>query len=247
VVRCALRAVAVGIASASQRVGRDDEKEESAMLKLKDRILSEIEIHRVLDDLSKRAKRSTASKQNLVVFRLACCCGLSRTEIADLQLRDVHTYDGRPRIEVCKVRPRDGDVPRKPRVVPLHIDKRLVDDITAWRAFRHKQSGGDRLAPFVCGLRKVNAGMPIPAKAIALKWKTAIRCLGTERVKQLSVMCGRHTYCRHLLNKGFDLATVQAFAGHASIQLTAAYLEEDEATGVEFDGNLFKFTFFGDK
>jgi site-specific recombinase XerD len=71
----------------------------------------------------------------------------------------------------------------------------------------------------------VNLGKPLDARALGKRWKTAIRSLGPERVKQLSIMCGRHSFCTQLLRRRFDLPTVQAFAGHASITQTSSYLE----------------------
>ena len=49
------------------------------------KILSESEIARVLADLKRRARRSVNSRQNLVIFRLATCCGLRVSEICGLK------------------------------------------------------------------------------------------------------------------------------------------------------------------
>ena len=40
------------------------------------KILQPDEIHAVLTDLRRKARRSTNTKMNLTVFRLATCCGL---------------------------------------------------------------------------------------------------------------------------------------------------------------------------
>ena len=195
------------------------------MLKLKNRVLAEREILAVLADLNQRAKRSTESRQTLVIFRLACCCGLSSGEIAALQIRDLNIDGGPPKIEVWKQRLRNGKVARKSRAVPLSIDEATCADITAWRKFRLNQSGGDLYAPLVCGLRKVNHGKPLGPKTLAKRWKTAVRCLGPERVRQLSISAGRHSGILQLLRRGASLPAVQKFAGHASTKQTASYLE----------------------
>jgi len=44
------------------------------------------EVLAALKDLRRRAKRGPSNKLNLTVFRLACCCGLRRSEIAGLLL-----------------------------------------------------------------------------------------------------------------------------------------------------------------
>jgi len=53
------------------------------------RILQRDEIALVLTDLRRKARRSTNSRMNMVIFRLATCCGLRASEIAGLALSDV--------------------------------------------------------------------------------------------------------------------------------------------------------------
>jgi integrase len=212
----------------------------SRLLKLKNRILTDGEFQRVLADLAKRGKRSVESRQNRIIFRLACCSGLSPGEIAALQLRDVQVDSDRPVIEVCKARPRDGDVSRKARIIPLSIDAEHAKDITAWRELRDKQSQGDRLAPFLCSQRAPSFGKPISRNAISQKWKTAIRCLASERVRQLSIFCGRHTFIYRLLVAGVNIRKVQALAGHAALELTSTYQELLHEPEYVPDGNLFR-------
>jgi site-specific recombinase XerD len=53
------------------------------------RLLTRRELAAVLADLGRRAARSANVHRNLVIVRLACCCGLRVSEIANLQLDDV--------------------------------------------------------------------------------------------------------------------------------------------------------------
>jgi hypothetical protein len=53
------------------------------------RLLTRRELATVLADLAARAPGSANVQRNLVVVRLACCCGLRVSEIAALQLDDV--------------------------------------------------------------------------------------------------------------------------------------------------------------
>jgi len=52
------------------------------------RILTRRELTTVLADLTTRATRAN-TQRNLIIVRLACCCGLRVSEIAGLQLNDV--------------------------------------------------------------------------------------------------------------------------------------------------------------
>ena len=53
------------------------------------RILSRRELATVLADVKRSAPRSANARRNLIVVRVACCCGLRVSEIAGLQLDDV--------------------------------------------------------------------------------------------------------------------------------------------------------------
>ena len=59
------------------------------------RILTRRELTTVLADLSARASRAN-TQRNLIIVRLACCCGLRVSEIAGLQLDDVVADVQRP-------------------------------------------------------------------------------------------------------------------------------------------------------
>lgn len=49
------------------------------------KILTRRELSSVLADLQQRVNRSRHSQANLILVRLACCCGLRASEIAALQ------------------------------------------------------------------------------------------------------------------------------------------------------------------
>jgi integrase len=55
------------------------------------KILTRREMPAVLADLKRRARRSKNTRMNLVLFRLASCCGLRASEIAKLQVADVRS------------------------------------------------------------------------------------------------------------------------------------------------------------
>jgi integrase len=51
------------------------------------KILTRRELASVLPDLHDRAQRSESARLNLVIFRLACCCGLRASEIASWETK----------------------------------------------------------------------------------------------------------------------------------------------------------------
>ena len=63
-------------------------------------ILTRRELAHVLGDLRRRSRRSTNTRLNLVVIRLACCCGLRASEITELRLQDVVVGVERPHLRI---------------------------------------------------------------------------------------------------------------------------------------------------
>ena len=53
------------------------------------KILTRAEVQAVLADLKRKAVRSKNTRLNLVIFRLAACCGLRASEIAQLHMADL--------------------------------------------------------------------------------------------------------------------------------------------------------------
>lgn len=180
------------------------------------------EVRAVIEDLHRRAKRSIRSKCNLAIFRLACCCGLRVSEIRGLNCGDLRLYSPRPDLRVRKETTKGQKHKRRARFVPLWWDKGTLKDLRDWAAVRESQGAG-RTDPFICGQFDY-AGERLARGSIADRWRTAIRVLGPERVKQLSIHSGRHTFCTHALAAGRTLAEVKAAAGHTCIGSTNIYI-----------------------
>jgi len=64
------------------------------------KILTRSELLAVLEDLAAKAERSAQARLNRVIFRLASCCGLRVSEIANLRLDDVRVEVGRPHLRL---------------------------------------------------------------------------------------------------------------------------------------------------
>lgn len=196
------------------------------------RILSAAEISTVLGDL-RRKKRSVNTRQNLILFRLATCCGLRVSECVGLKLSNVRVGSGKPHIYVPKEIAKRG-VQRR---VPLWWDAGTLADLTTWKAEREAQgaSAGD---PFICSQSKGTTGKTLSVRNAQARFKASVGVLGAERQADLSIHCGRHSFCSHALAGGRTVAEVRDAAGHANISTTSIYLHtvsEDDTVGNLFD------------
>ena len=118
------------------------------------KILGRGEIAVVLADLKRPAKRrSPNTRQNLVIFRLATCCGLRASEIVGLKLGDVRVGIARPYLRIPKTIAKGG----KGRRVPLWWDAQTLADLTAWREERVRRGAGTG-DPFVCAQSRAAYG-----------------------------------------------------------------------------------------
>jgi integrase len=191
------------------------------------RILTRAEITQVVADL-KRRRRSVNTRQNLIVFRLSACCGLRVSEISGLRLCDVQTEGPHPHLLI-------SESPAKrwrPRTVPLWWDANTLADIEAWMGERIG-AGAAGSEPLVCSLHKDTRGKRLSARNLQHRWAVAIKVLGKDRVKRLSIQKGRHSFCTHALVGGRPITEVRDAAGHAKLATTYVYLH-----AVRGDGNL---------
>ena len=72
------------------------------------------------------------------------------------------------------------------------------------------------------------------------RFKVACRVLGPERIRELTIHHGRHSFISHALAGGRTLAEVRDAAGHATIAATSVYthVTTDDEGKV---GSLFAF------
>ena len=180
------------------------------------KILTRRELQMVLGDLSRKATRSPSTRLNLIVFRLATCCGLRASEIAHLQIGDVHIDLTRPHLRIRRGAAKGG----RPRVVPLWWDAGTLDDILRWKADRLRNGCGAR-SPFVAPLRSARV---FSRHTLRKRFRTACRVLGSQRLATLTIHHGRHTFISHALAGGRTLAEVRDAVGHANVSITSSYL-----------------------
>ena len=201
------------------------------------KILTRRELAAVLADLKRKAPRSRNTQLNLVIFRLACCCGLRASEIAQLHVADVRIELPRPHLRIRKGAAKGG----RSRTVPLWWDAGTLADLTIWKQTRLEQGTGAE-EPFVDSQRPGRAtGRPLSRHTLRKRFRTACKVLGPDRLASLTIHHGRHTFISHALAGGRTLAEVRDAAGHTNVSITSTYLHlvvDDE----ESVGNLFGFT-----
>jgi len=213
-------------------------------------ILTPDELRLVLLDGERRAQRSPLVAQNLIIFRLAACCGLRCAEIAGLQLRDLRTESDVPVILVGKASGKG----RKARKVPLAWDEGTWLALRAWKA-RRLAAGAAPSDPVVCvqvAQRQRATGCVAPADGashpgrallplqVYRKFKVALKPLPRERREQLHTHSGRHTFASRSV-RSHPLAAVRDALGHASAATTSVYLHMDAADFGK-KGNLYDFS-----
>lgn len=196
------------------------------------RILSASEIRQVVERMQARKKRSHASAANLIIFRLSCCCGLRRKEIAGLLMQDLVLAGDKPFVHVRAEITKGREGRRRARKVPLWWDRGTHDDILSWHSLREEMGSGDQ-DPFVCSMRAGYIGRPLAKEKVASRWGTVMRqCLPPQRAKMLSTHSGRHSFCSHAIHIGRSPAEVRDAAGHSSISVTDIYAHAIDREGI---------------
>lgn len=198
------------------------------------KILTRRELAAVLADLASKAPRSRNTRMNLILIRLACCCGLRVSEIAGLRLSDLRTDLTRPHIRIRRGAAKGGH----PRVVPLWWDAGTLRDLNEWKQERLGQDQDPDALVVACQQGK-RLGTRLSRHTLRKRFRTACRALGLDRLRTLTIHHGRHTFISHALAGGRTLAEVRDAAGHANVSITSTYLHvavEDQTVG-----NLFLF------
>jgi integrase len=194
------------------------------------KILTRRELALVLADLARKAPRSPNTRMNVVLFRLAACCGLRASEIAQLQLGDVRVERPRPHLRIRAGAAKGG----RPRLVPLWWDAGTLADLTTWKEKRLAEGAGPQ-AVYLASLRPGHPPKPLSRHTLRKRFRTACKVLGEERLAALTIHHGRHTFLSHALAGGRTLAEVRDSAGHSNITITSGYLhvavDDDEPVG----------------
>jgi integrase/recombinase XerD len=189
------------------------------------RILTRNEIQAVLADLSRRARRSRLTRRNLIIFRLATCCGLRVGELTRLELRDLQLERDRP----CLVVRAENSKGRRRRTVPLWWDAGTLHDLVEWVAAQRALGATDN--DLVVATRRKT---PIDCAAARRAFQSACRILK----RHTTIHDGRHSYASHAIAGGRTLVEVRDALGHKNLATTSLYshLMGDDGARV---GSLF--------
>lgn len=196
------------------------------------KVLSMSEIQTVVADLKRKSKRSLNTRMNLIIFRLATCCGLRVTEMCKLTLDNIRVGSTQPKIII----PKHIAKGKKARIVPLTFDAGTLTDIQGWKGHRESQGAGPNDL-FLASQSRDTLGNPLDRHRARLRYKAACKVLGPERRREITIHHGRHSFISHALHSGRSVVQVKEAAGHSSLGTTSLYahLVEDDS-GV---GNLF--------
>ena len=186
-----------------------------------DKILSLTEVQTVVTDL-KRKRRYANNRLNLAVFRLATCCGLRVSEIADLLISDIDLESKRPHVVV-----RHGKGGKR-RTVPLWWDENTLNDLSDWLAERTAAGAGPMDHVVV-----TRTGQRIDRSNLRKRFVRMTRILN----RPLTIHDGRHTFVSQSLDGGRTLPEVRDAAGHSNVSVTNVYLHAVPDDGTV--GNLF--------
>lgn len=190
-------------------------------------ILSREEIKKVLSWWKDhRRRRNPGNNVKLIVFRLACCCGLRSKEIRLLEWGDVILDGPRPVIRIRKDITKGREGKRRARKIPLWWDKGTWEDFVRYKKRFYTGNPKDPVVFTTKGIK----GKPLARSTLKFKWAQALRPLG-DRGRQLSIHRGRHTFISHALVSGRTLPEVRDAAGHASIATTDHYTHSLDMKG----------------
>ena len=188
------------------------------------KILQPSEILSVLQSLSGVGMRPSKNRElNRIIFLLAGCYGLRVSEICGLNIAEVHPLGDSPTLTVKRETTKGKKSWGRTRVIPLDLDSGALEHIRAWHAKRVKETDWDVDAPFVCSVTRNCYGQRMERSLVAKRWRTAIKVLPKDRVKQLSIHKGRHTHVSLAVAR-YGVAIAKELAGHASISSTNAYV-----------------------
>jgi site-specific recombinase XerD len=163
---------------------------------------------RDVDRLIREAQKG--NKRNLAIVQLLRHTGLRVGELCNLRLSDIRTSERKGSV---LVRSGKGD---KDRTVPLNHDVR--EALEAYLKVR-PDSADDHL---FLGQR----GEPLQTDGVQLIVRKLARRAGLEKVTPHVL---RHSFAKHVLDAGEDLATVSRLLGHERLETTAIYTEPTAA------------------
>ncbi len=163
------------------------------------------------------ARTHDEAKRNVALLYFSVALGLRAKEMSQLLVRDVVTTNGAIKDEVLLTRASTKG--RKQRLVYL-TNKDVRKALTAYLDER-RQTEAIALHPLT-PLFKSRKGGGFTPNTMQMLFKRMYRWAGLD---QASSHSGRRTFATSLIEQGVDIKAVSNLMGHASVSMTARYVE----------------------
>ena len=170
-----------------------DEVERAKKSRKLPEVFSKQEIEKILN--------STQNLKHKTLLLITYGCGLRRSEIGKIMIKDIHSDR-----KLMLIRNAKGN---KDRFVP--ISNKLLESLkTYYKVYKPQRY-----------LFETRPGMPYPSETAYKVFKNAL--IKSEIPKNVGIHSLRHSYATHLLEGGTDLRYIQVILGHKSSKTTEIY------------------------
>lgn len=166
---------------------------------------------------------SRHAKRNKLLILMSYGLGMRAVELAALKIKDVIKENGTV-IEVIKLQRTKGDKPRPVYLPDREEDARIHDAVIDYVGFRKEHAEKKRIA--------FGYSQPLFLSQYGKGFsnKDMQRCF--ERIYEdaglhASSHSGRRTFATNLIERGVDISAVQTLMGHASVAMTAKYVQNN--------------------
>jgi integrase/recombinase XerD len=178
-------------------------------------VLTETNFRQVLATVRTHEQAS----RNVALLYFSTALGLRAKEMSQLLVRDVLTADGRIKDEVLLTR--EATKGRKQRLVYL-ANK---DVRKALATYLDERRRGEAIALHPASpLFKSRKGGRFSPNTMQMLFKRMYRWAGLEHASSHS---GRRTFATSLIESGVDIKAVSTLMGHASVAMTARYVQDN--------------------
>ncbi|KVW05808.1 hypothetical protein WK91_34530 [Burkholderia cepacia] len=179
------------------------------------KVLSESEFRRVVNVVKKEAH----AKRNIALLYCSFGLGLRAKELASLRIRHVLNDDGKLMDEINL----DGSMTKGGKQRHAYLtNPKVADAIRVYLDERREVEG--ILFNYDAPLFRSQKGGQFTPNTLQQLFQ---RMYSRARLQGASSHSGRRTFATTLIEKGVDIKAVSTLMGHASIAMTARYVEDN--------------------
>lgn len=191
------------------------------------KVLTESEFRRVVNAMKKEAH----AKRNIALLYCSFGLGLRAKEMASLRLRHVLDAGGELLDEINL----DGSMTKGNKQRHAYLtNQKVADTIRDYLNERRKEDG--ILFNFDAPLFRSQKGGRFSPNTLQQLFH---RMYAKARLQGASSHSGRRTFATTLIEKGVDIKAVSTLMGHASIGMTARYVEDNPVRLKQISADLF--------